>query len=59
MVKKSKVNLRDRDIFLKRAEGATLQSIANEYGITKERVRQIIEKHFPRNKRSETKVNKT
>lgn len=40
-----KIQLRNEDILRLRADGWTLQAIGDKYGITRERVRQIIEAH--------------
>ncbi len=42
--KNSKISERDKEYTLRKLQGETLESIASNYGITRERVRQIIKK---------------
>ena len=41
LAQERKLNIRNKQIFIARFEGLTLNEIANEFGITRERVRQI------------------
>ncbi len=40
------INEREREFILKRLDGETLESIGREYGLTRERVRQLVKKEF-------------
>lgn len=46
VIKESSLDFKDKDILLKKLDGKTLQEIADEFGVTRERIRQKFEKNF-------------